>query len=190
MKYLLVASAAIMLSACGNNFDTKQVYDPRSISGIDPAFKPYVDVFESKYGSSIGDIPIQFADLTYPTIGTCTRWSSGHRQIVVDKDYWDNPDVQDSAKLGLILHELGHCVLNRDHVNSLYYYAGTHVAGHIPYSIMYPYNFYSNNYLELESYYLEELFHPTDKYSTQTKLSSKNGCVHDIDGGIIPEIKP
>lgn len=171
MKKLLLLS--LLLSACA-----KPQPDPRSISGIDPAFTSYVQKFESYYGNSIGDIPIQFTDIASPTIGVCTRWTSGERQIVIDRTYWNNPYTSDKAKMGLIFHELGHCALNREHNNTTFYYYGSHIAGDVPYSLMNMYNFYSNNYVELESHYINELFHGDEPHAL-TKIASD--CVVDIE---------
>lgn len=140
--------------------------DPRSIHGIDPVFEPYIQQYlEYKEQPLHTDIPIQFADLEYPKVAVCTRWTSGHRQIEVDKSMWDQ--LSESVKLETIMHELGHCDLNRGHISS--------TKGYMPTSIMYPYVFSIPS--EMMSYYVSELFNPTFSYS---KVGGQYDCVLDL----------
>jgi hypothetical protein len=123
MKYLLVVSA-LLLSACGPMPQIES--DPRTISGIDPTFDEQVQVYlHYKPGNKLNyDIPIGFGELDGNTVGLCTRWSNGYRQIIIDEYYWYNQASEDQ-KRSLIAHELGHCDLNRDHsslVSSIMYY--------------------------------------------------------------------
>lgn len=50
------------------------------------------------------------------TIGFCRIYADGDQEIVLDQVYWDN--ASDNEKEYLLFHELGHCVLGRDHNNS------------------------------------------------------------------------
>ena len=49
-------------------------------------------------------------------VGQCYTYSDDSKEIVIDENYWKNLDYLD--KEYVMLHELGHCVLDRDHVNS------------------------------------------------------------------------
>lgn len=165
MRYAIVISA-ILLSACAPVKKT----DPRSIHGVDPAFIPYLNQYLSYKGHALYyDIPIQFADLGGSTVGLCSRWSSGYRQIQVDRDYWSYAD--EGHKQELIDHELGHCDLGRDHV-----YATDAIGD--PISIMYPYVFGIYTSADF-TYYMHELFHPAP--GTIEQPSIELSCVVDID---------
>lgn len=174
----------ISLTACGgrsgsNLFDNNS-RDPRSIHGIDGSFVEQITLFESIYGASIGDVSIGFSKIERPAIAICSRWSNGYRQITVDPDYWNIADNME--KISLMFHELGHCVLNREHVNSLYYYNGEHISGYVPVSFMYPYNiFHQENFNELKDYYFHEMFNPSSSYMlAATKSETTSLCVEDI----------
>jgi hypothetical protein len=165
MRYVLLS---LFLISCNNHSSSFSQQDPREIRGIDPAFTDQVTLFESLYGQSVGDVSIGFSPLNGKVIGQCGKWSNGYRQIKVAPAYWEIAESR--AKIGLILHELGHCVLNREHMNSMHYYEGLHLVGQVPTSLMYPYNFFSSLYEDLDSYYYHELFNPTTQYLTSEKI--------------------
>lgn len=171
MKALLILST-LVLTACGQNLSTNK--DPRTISGVDPAFVPYVELYKSMKGRGLSyDIPIAFGNQDGNVIGVCTRWSSGHRQIQIDPTYWNDPYTTEHEKISLIFHELGHCDLNRDHVTALR-------SNNWPVSLMYPYNYGYNS--PDESYYFNELFNPTSASTSASTMASHDAsCVHDIE---------
>ena len=148
----LLFSALLLLAACA------RFNDPRSIKGIDPTFTPYIDMYKTLKGKRIRSFSMGFKQLPSPTVGQCTTWSSGYRQIAIDPTYWSSIERDERSKIGLIFHELGHCDLNRDHLNIEEFYDGVHLHEHVPISLMYKYNFFSDRYEELEDYYYEELF--------------------------------
>lgn len=136
--------------------------DPRDIHGINPVFIPYVQQFEAILGHSIGDIPIQFAAESGNTIGVCNWWYGGYRQIKIDPDYWNaSPSnggpIDDDEKLSLIFHELGHCVLNRGHLDTSFIDSNGYQVMN---SWMNWYVFFYDGYPGSKSYYLHELFNP------------------------------
>jgi len=47
------------------------------------------------------------------TLGQCKSYSNGSKQVVIDEPYWDR--VDDLEREYLVFHELGHCLLGRDH---------------------------------------------------------------------------
>ena len=153
MRYLFIA---LFLVGCGQ----QQANDPRSISGINPAFSSEIQTYLNyKPSHKLDyDIPIQFGELDGDTVGLCTRWSNGYRQIVVDQYYWERIATPNERR-SLIAHELGHCDLN---------------LGHSPYryAIMFEYNLGSQDY--------NGLFNIT---VTASKLEHKHheGCVEDIE---------
>jgi hypothetical protein len=136
--------------------------DPRDIHGVDPAFASYVQEFEVQYGASIGDIPIQFAPQSGYVIGECIIWSSQYREIKVDPDFWKYGAVDDDEREALISHELGHCVLNRAHLNTDWNDPNDG-DNSMPTSLMNAYIFFNDLYPDWQSlkvYYYNELFHP------------------------------
>jgi hypothetical protein len=148
---------------------SQQAYqgDPRDITGINRAFIPFVQQFEAILGRSIGDIPIQFEDENGYAVGQCIMWDYKWREIKIDPTYWNHDALDDSARMALIFHELGHCVLNRDHVSTGWsFYDGVTIWS-VPTSLMSPYAFFSNYppYPSLKSYYIEELFHPVSGFA-------------------------
>jgi hypothetical protein len=153
--------------------------DPRDIHGIDPAFAPYVKQFEDILGRSIGDIPIQFGPQNGDVIGVCVVWNSAWREIKIDPNYWKDGAYDNDERMSLIFHELGHCVLNRGHLSSMWTYTNNQGPWSVPVSFMNPYVFFSDYppYLDLKSYYINELFHPAPGYPT---LNESAGELDDV----------
>ena len=153
----------LLLSSCS----THRINDPRTVHGVNPAFIPYVNSYLSYKKASLGyEIPIQFAKLEGDVVGLCTRWSTGYRQIEVDEEFWKG--AQDLEKFELIAHEMGHCDLNRDHVDETY-------EDGSPVSIMHPNVFML--YLHNINYYMYELFNPKREHRNPLKAD----CVKDIE---------
>ena len=169
MRYLFIISA-LFLTACGQPGFQTAPSDPRTITGVDPAFAPYVNEYISYKGRGLDyDIPIQFSpDLGGNTVGICTRWSNGYRQIQIDKDYWDNW-LDEGERREVIAHELGHCDLNRDHT----------VHQYPALSIMDPYVF-SLTPSSIAGY-MSELFNPAPITHATTLASMHDDCVNDIE---------
>lgn len=138
-KLILILS--LIASACGPV--------PKS---LDKQFLIYTQRFYS-HTNIIPDVPIKFANLG-DYAGVCYVYSTGEREIEIDTFFWN--ESSDLAKEELIFHELGHCVLNRDHDSTLvktddYEYK-------IPNSIMYPYAFgYADFYNRYHQHYMDEL---------------------------------
>lgn len=117
----------LLLSACGSNMSNT----PNS---IDPTFEPIYKQFVSDSISHNRDVSgnkgltIQFAPLEQQTalgevIGECLGIGYGGGIINIDKTYWSQSD--NATHILLIYHELGHCLLNEQHINN-------------PEAIMYP----------------------------------------------------
>ena len=165
MRYLLILSA-LALSACA---PVPPINDPRTISGVDPIFQPYIDEYLSYKGAPLNYyIPMQFSDLD-GSVGVCKRWSSGERQIQIDKTYWEYLD--EGERYEVIAHELGHCDLNRDHVSSF--------ANGRPTSVMYPYLFSLTS--STIAYYMSELFNPSAATTSSSSLAVETDCVVDVE---------
>lgn len=118
---------------------------------IEPEFEYFVDLFELEQKVTV-DIEMKFAKLELPSVGMCYyyQYQDGTREFVnieIDPDYWQS--TSETRKEVLLFHELGHCVLGRDHDEQKVYYT-------VPKSIMYPYLF-EHAYQTYRSYYVEEL---------------------------------
>ena len=73
----------------------------------------YVKIFESKTGIPASHIKFRLGKTGKGAVGTC---SMKKRTIVINKEYWEG-DTSEYDKELTIYHELGHCLLNRDHYN-------------------------------------------------------------------------
>lgn len=83
--------------------------------------------FESfkKEGSSRGqninmeDIIGQIIDIeTDGVLGRCNQLTSGKKHLMIDKLFWETANMIE--KEYVIFHELGHCALNRRHLDTTY----------------------------------------------------------------------
>jgi len=75
---------------------------------------PVFDAYTKGFPSNIKRIPIVLVDkMKYA--GLCHGWESGHREIEINKKLWNT--YSDKQRHWLIWHELGHCGLNKKHVN-------------------------------------------------------------------------
>lgn len=129
MKFLITLVFLTTLASCGLALE-KQI---KSLS-IDPLARSYVNEFESEpyFGRSIDDLELRFAKINSPNKGTSiagycqksTTYSQGLLEtkviktprIVINIDYWNT--AEDYLKRKLIYHELGHCILNKGHIDN------------------------------------------------------------------------
>lgn len=108
MSKLYVCVALLFLSACG----------PGEPKYIDPAFLPILNTFK-QYANNYGkiydyDISITFVDKfdSPNVVGTCT----GNDEIRIRRSFWENVNYYQQEDV--LYHELGHCVMNLDHVTT------------------------------------------------------------------------
>lgn len=148
---ILLALFIPLAVACGNQDDSsthESVVDLGS-------FSSYVAEFQQKsveYGDpvEITDLVIKFGPMTSPLErGYCEMGGNQSPTIVIDQTYWNSAD--EGARKSLLLHELGHCVLNRTHDAKL-------TNAGVPESLMNPYTIPSNVFDYNENYYWQELF--------------------------------
>ena len=177
MKVATLLFICIMLCDCNRSLLT----DPRGSHTTNPEFTPYISQFETYLGEPIGDIPINFATLDGDTIGQCIVWDNRWREIKIDPYYWNNMGEEghiedEDAKLSLLFHELGHCRLNRGHLNTTLDDNGRQVFT----SFMNYYIFFDSSYLESKAYYINELFHPAPGYPTLGQSSGESNDTSDF----------
>lgn len=130
---------------------------PGSHRQVDEELEKYVKIFESEWGKNIS-FPVLFNSLKGDTVGRCTTWVFGSRIVEIDYLYFSL--IDEPSKEQLILHELGHCALNRfEHDNSRITYPGE--LRTMPKTIMAEQVFNSIDmryYKKYRKYYIDELF--------------------------------
>ena len=132
-------------------------------NSIEPAFRPALNSFlnEAKqYGVEVSseDLTIHFVnDLGKYINGECwypTKMNGP--SILIKRGVWADLDADEQEVL--LFHELGHCLLHRDHIVELYSPVPSIREYQIPVSIMYPYTIDGNVYRRNRKHYLDELF--------------------------------
>ena len=131
----------LFLTSCAIPFES-------SNTQIDVEFLPYLNTYRQyklTYLKTdyISNIDIIFFSLNPPTIGTCKFKPNGEKLIKIDPVYWFFGSTSTQKEL-LLLHELGHCDLDRDHSD-----ASSIMEKSIPFEF---------DYVPNKSYYLEEFF--------------------------------
>jgi len=116
MKYALYISLIlVLLSTCSSDDD--QV--------VTSELQPFFDLFQEeglKRGVDVDYNVIQItgrvADLLDRNVnGWCSFNEDKPHEIIIDTDYWATAD--DFDKEFILMHELGHCYLNRLHVDDV-----------------------------------------------------------------------
>lgn len=118
----------------------------------DPVFDNYKRLFEhyaQQEGRNIAaEIPVMFGEMpNEKVVGFCKRNTNPY--IVINKDYWDN--TSETSKVVLLLHEFGHCLLNKEHDNR-------RLGDGCPVSIMHYAVVTRNCFNKYKESYLEEYF--------------------------------
>ncbi len=133
MTKLILITISLILVSCG---------PPKF---VDPEFEPYVDSF--KQNAKIYNVPvifnlnIRFGDFSkqdYDVVGYCD-WKN---DIYIKRSTWEYYGW--ATREELIYHELGHCVLNKWHVNT--------------FSIMRPYLLSEQYYFDNRTMLIKEFF--------------------------------
>lgn len=133
---------------------------------IDERVQPYVDTFLAEADKrdlhfDTSNIVIQITNVPDivekgkpgRTIGTCYQpYVFEKAYVILDKRWWKYATNYD--KESTVLHELGHCFLQREHRDETLTLNGDD----IPLSIMNSYAPQGFNYLLYREYYIEELF--------------------------------
>jgi hypothetical protein len=147
----------VVLIGCGKSAPIVQ---------IDPSLQPYVDKFvaaSENVGApvKIENLIVKFAPVEETYEGT-TAFGVCHYgdtpTVVIDLEHWDRITIDDEHEI-LIFHELGHCLLNRQHLMNQRADPDSS-TGYAPLSIMYPSSLNSGSYEERKQDYQWELFHP------------------------------
>lgn len=160
IKTTVLLLLCIATTACGRAFETLEP------TFVDPELAPYLEQYSSYKeqatgSSSYREVTLKFKVLGSDIIGLCTRFSTGKRIVEIDPFFWDAAG-EDRRDI-LILHEMGHCDLNREHVSN---------------SIMQPSLLTVREYLGRMGFYLTELF---TNFSSLPQVEYKivQPCTHD-----------
>ena len=152
MDIKLFLLLSLLMTSCGkniNDFINKKGNPKKHKTHSD--FYPYIDLFEQYYGEIKTPIIYGNAEENENWVGKCTTWTSGYREITIDKTYWDN--ASESARNQLILHELGHCEFNRGHDDTFFNGCPNSVMT----SYVFNYNSLENCFIPDFIYYVNEL---------------------------------
>lgn len=165
MQFIMLILSMIILVGCG-----QKDYSPIS---HDNEITPYTSEFANearawKVPDRINGISFNFKNMANNILGTCTIMYKNHwtgtkyeeyeygRKIDINPVLWGG--LSQTEKFQLITHELGHCSLNRDHRNG---YLANILGNRYELSVMNQYQLPDEDYIELNDYYLTELFNPT-----------------------------
>jgi len=141
---LTVLVLCLMLASCGS----------KSEHFISPEIADHVRLFESMYGIKV-DFDVVMSNLDKSYVGMCTEWSDGSKKIEISAYYASIMPTELIEET--VLHELGHCVLGRDHDDKFIRRSGSW----IPKSIMYSYVHPSSSLYNLnKEWYYSELINP------------------------------
>lgn len=129
---------------------------------IDDAFIQSVYAFEQDSNDQGTphhvSLSIQFGEVDQSkadVVGTCYRYPLGAgNHINIDKVRWDRMSADDQKMV--VYHELGHCILGRDHRNDMVTYDYTYT---VPVSIMNEHAINGLQFISFKQEYLDELFH-------------------------------
>ena len=150
MKRLL-----LVLALVGCQQINESVSAPYAGIGIDDAFFNQVLAFEVEWGHQVSHVDMFFVTRLEGTeVGVCimAQDTQYQRIIKIDKEAWDEHDSDAVYKEALIFHEIGHCVLNRDHWDGVLDngYAASIMNSNL--------NGVLPRYSEDRAYYMDELF--------------------------------
>jgi hypothetical protein len=113
MKFY-IALTAILFSGCGT-----QPFAPQPLRDTGQ-FEAYVQTFEMAGGLRVDRIKIELAVPNDPHERGACEYNPANPYILptiqINPNIW--PKLSEDERELLIFHELGHCVLNRDHVTS------------------------------------------------------------------------
>ena len=140
LNSLLLFCLSSSITGCGQQHES-------STFTINEDFQNYVSLFEQETEEKVR-IDIDYNKLEYPIVGVCITYTNDYKEIQIDPDGWIQFD--ENYREELIFHELGHCILGRDHDSNLI------SSIRVPKSIMYPYIF-GNAYSRYKNYYLDEI---------------------------------
>jgi len=118
LKNYWILSVIILLLAGLTNCQTEET---TPVINIDARLLPYFERFESEASARGIEAPIttlvsgKLAEVGGDVVGQCEHYTNSPNVILVDQQYWQN--AKEFEKEYLIFHELGHCYLERNHLD-------------------------------------------------------------------------
>jgi len=118
MKYFLtLLCCSIVMFSCADDAVEYSLEESVEIEIL-----PYVKSFEKAaisrgYDIDWGEfgVTIRLVDIESDAVGRCLTYTDGSREIELDKSFWYSQS--DIDKEFVIYHELGHCILDRAHLD-------------------------------------------------------------------------
>jgi hypothetical protein len=119
MRMIYALLILILTTACGPLVQELAVTRP--LGAPDASTQMYVREFERAYGHPVL-VPVVLVKHSVimllvqdqSTIGVCAQ---DRLTVFLDVDYWEK--ANGNARWSLLFHELGHCVLNREHSDAI-----------------------------------------------------------------------
>lgn len=173
LLFILVISS---LSSCGlplhRDLIVKNKGEVRQFSSTNPIFSNIVTQFEQagrQYSGNasfkVTDVPVNFGNTENEKFeGVCFSYPDGTTEVIIRETWWNS--ASQALKESLLFHELGHCVLGRDHDNEAFDIDGSSHKASMMNSVIVN----SSQYSRYRAGYLTELF----TFSKQTLLSALN----------------
>lgn len=160
----VLLGALLFISSCGlpigRDLVVKNKGEVRQFESTNPLFLSIVSQFEQagkQYSGdpnfSAGHVPVNFGNTENESFeGVCFSYPDGTTEVIIRESWWNS--ASQPLRESLLFHELGHCVLNRDHDNE------THEANNFNYkaSLMNSVIVNSSQYNNHRAGYLTELF--------------------------------
>jgi hypothetical protein len=117
LRMLSILSVALIVG-CGKSLQDviSMGKKPYSKSKTNEVFRPYIRSFVEEFNVSVR-VPIVLKKLHANKAGVCLVWSDGYREIQINSTHWQF--FTEEQKEQLVFHELGHCVFDLDHDDSL-----------------------------------------------------------------------
>ena len=160
----LVAGMLLVMVSCAHKLIMSEITPG---SGVTKDFVAFLQSFNSLASNSVDgycqmDVDVGFGNLKNidpdnkgegNVIGVCIPTS--RPMILFDRQYWESASPIEREMLAY--HEFGHCLLDLEHNEKMMNLNGRQR----PESLMYPSIFSQYWYMEMQDYYLAELFHST-----------------------------
>ncbi|MCY4643972.1 MAG: hypothetical protein OXB88_05085 [Bacteriovoracales bacterium] len=179
-KFFPIIIATLFFSSCEletlNNISDLEEGANLFHPDTDKEFYKYIQNFSrlaKKYNLNLAEslrtTPITFSN-DISGSGVCYRtYQEGEiiaHEIEIKKSSWNSDygtihhngkriKIRDIIRETVVYHELGHCILNRDHDSTL---GKNRVSNAIPMSLMYPSTKYARYYMKYYNAYIRELF--------------------------------
>ncbi len=117
-----------LVSACSEEQDVIQEIAPEPVGyeGVAEDLWPYFERFEEEAQRRGIDVDLRAARITGQVqeiaqsrvLGQCNYQRFNHNRVTIDETFWNR--TSDLGKEFVVFHELGHCFLLRDHVETAF----------------------------------------------------------------------